>query len=245
MKPLLFAAFDLSSPEAVLNLAQRLPWNDERIGAKFGLETITMGYVSMITPPDEETAIANLRALRKAHQIIGPDRIGIDLKLGDTPRTNIAAIEQVRKLEPAWINFLPTTGPAGLKECAIALKGIPGYLVPVLTTVSNADSIAMYRAGTKTIVPRLAKIGIEAGLNIITSIPDGKRLRQMPDFDDVDILSPGGKLKAESSSRGHQRSATFAEGAQWGINHFVVGREMNEANDPRAIAEKILKAIDY
>lgn len=238
----LHVAFDVKTPQEALALAERLPFDSDMITAKFGFETFYMGYVSMMAPANEDVALANMRAMRKTHEIIGP-RFAADLKLCDIPRTNEAAINQIRLLHPRWINFSPNSGPSGLKAGYAALKGIRGYLVPVLTTVTDADSNEMYHANPWTIVKRLGTIGKNAGLHIITSAPDAKKLRKIPEFDETSIVSPGVTLKEGGATRDHARSMPVRIAARY-VDGVVMGREFTGADNPLVVAEEVIGILE-
>lgn len=119
-------------------------------------------------------------------------------------------------------------------------------VVTVLTSIGQ-ECQDIYGADSSVVVPKLAIVGIKAGMGgIICSGQEAKILRAMPELDRAFILTPGMKIKADESSRDHARAMTIADAVRAGVNGVVVGRDITQPSEgtPAEAVERVLAIIE-
>lgn len=248
LKPLNIA-FDVPTLPKFVDLTHDLSdeFNDRLITAKLGLGTFAMLATAMITPKSDEQAIANLMAIRKTFDIFN-GQIGIDLKMGDIDNTLVNAVGHLNHFTPEWINFHAVAGSKALRAARNAMNSdILALVVTVLTSIKD-ECTRIYGGNAENVVPRLALLGKEAGMNgTICSGLEVAMLTNMSAMAGSQTLVPGGKLKITSSDRDHARSLTYEEIIRGGATGVVAGRDVyndTEGRSPAKMAGIILDIVN-
>jgi orotidine-5'-phosphate decarboxylase len=169
------------------------------------------------------------------------ERVFLDLKFHDIPNTVARAVESAVSLGAALINVHASGGRKMMQAAAEAAGGNAAVIaVTVLTSLRDEDvREAGFALGTEELVPRLARLALEAGLDGVVAAPtDAARLRQELGSDFL-IVTPGVR-PAGSTKDDQARIATPAEAVRHGADYIVVGRPITQAADPVKAAEAIV-----
>jgi orotidine-5'-phosphate decarboxylase len=170
------------------------------------------------------------------------ERVFLDLKFHDIPNTVARAVESAVSLGTSVINVHASGGRKMMQAAAEAAAGGNAAViaVTVLTSLRDEDvREAGFTSGTEELVPRLARLALEAGLDGVVAAPtDAARLRQELGSDFL-IVTPGVR-PAGSTKDDQARIATPAEAVRQGADYIVVGRPITQAADPLKAAEAIV-----
>ena len=152
------------------------------------------------------------------------------------------AFSLVQKLQGrVLINVHASGGRKMMQAAAEATSGHADVIaVTVLTSLRDEDvREAGFALGPDELVPRLARLALEAGLDGVVAAPtDAARLRRELGSDFL-IVTPG--IRPAGSTKDDQaRIATPAEAVRQGADYIVVGRPITQAVDPVKAAEAIV-----
>ncbi|MEK9672192.1 MAG: orotidine-5'-phosphate decarboxylase [Rhodospirillaceae bacterium] len=170
----------------------------------------------------------------------------LDLKFHDIPNTVAGAIRAAGPLSPFMLNIHASGGKAMMQAARAARdeawpQGSRPVLlaVTVLTSLSDGDLIQLgIDADTKAQVARLAKLAQASGMDgVVCSAHEIEIIRSIcgPDFT---LVVPG--IRPEWSVRGDQkRVVTPRDAVSLGADYLVIGRPINQADDPVNAAQRI------
>jgi len=179
-------------------------------------------------------------------------KVFLDLKFHDIPNTVANAASEVAKMGVFMFNVHASGGAkmmqaavdAARKAAAVAAKPKPLVLaVTVLTSMDEPDLRQMgILRNTDEQVMHLAAIAQEAGCDgVICSVEEASNIRKTLGNNFV-IVTPG--IRPSGSDIADQkRIATPHSAIEAGADYIVVGRPIIEAQDPVAVANKILEEM--
>jgi orotidine-5'-phosphate decarboxylase len=223
----LIVALDFSSFEEAFSLVRTL---QGRVGMfKVGKELFTREGPSAV------------------HRIVDlGERVFLDLKFHDIPNTVARAVESAVSLGASLVNVHASGGRKMMQAAAEAAAGGKAAVIAVTVLTSLRDDDvreAGFASGPAEVVPRLARLALEAGLAGVVAAPtDAARLRQELGSDFL-IVTPGVR-PAGSAKDDQARIATPAEAVRQGADYLVVGRPITQSADPVKAAEAIVAEME-
>ena len=170
-------------------------------------------------------------------------KVFLDLKLHDIGNTVGKGVESIVKL---GANFLTVHAyPQTMKAALEARRGsaLKVLAVTILTSYRDADvKDAGYEGSVEEQVKRKAAQARDLGIDgIVCSAEESAMLRPLIGQDRL-LVTPGIR-PAGSASGDQKRIMTPAAAIAAGSDYLVVGRPITEANEPKAMAEAIVKEI--
>ncbi|NVK35410.1 MAG: orotidine-5'-phosphate decarboxylase [Rhodobacteraceae bacterium] len=174
-------------------------------------------------------------------------KIFLDVKLHDIDNTILRAVKNVAKMGMTFMTLhaYPKTMRAavqGLREDGIDDLCLLG--VTVLTSMDEDDlRSAGYGAPLAEVVAARAADARNAGMGgLVCAATEAEAIKPIVQ-DELVIITPG--IRPAGSAAGDQkRVMTPADAIQAGSDYLVVGRPLNQANDPRATAKAIVSEIE-
>ena len=224
----LIVALDAPSATAALELVDRLENRCQWF--KVGLELFSAAGPSIV----EELT-------RRGHSIF------LDLKFHDIPNTAAGAVRSAAGLGARMMTVHALGGPAMLEAARAALDGTGNPPQLLAVTVLTSMDAAQLRAVGLAVEPaqqveRLARMGLEAGIQGFVCSPQEVRALRNLAGPDATLVIPG--IRPAGASVGDQkRIATPAEALRQGASYLVVGRPITQAENPAEAAERILYEI--
>jgi orotidine-5'-phosphate decarboxylase len=234
MRNPIIAALDVSTPEASVELAQKIaPFVG---GFKIGSQLFTCAGPEIVR---------RIRGLGSA--------IFLDLKFHDIPNTVAKAVAAAVKLDVQMLTVHASGGTAMLKSAEKAAQetawqlGHAPPLVLAVTVLTSLDTNALSEIGLDPNVARqvrrLANMANNAGLRGLVCSPlEVAELRQMLP-PSIQLVTPGVRV-GNTPADDQKRTLTPREALEAGANWLVVGRPIYAAPDPRAAAESLLKSLE-
>lgn len=188
----------------------------------------------------------------KVRQIVGDQKLFLDLKFHDIPNTVAGALRSSLGMKPAIVNVHASGGRAMMKAAAQAAQeeadklGVAKPLVigvTVLTSLDDEDLASVSQQGPAAAqVERLAALAQSCGLDgVVCSPHEIAALRRLcgPDFK---LIVPG--IRPTWAPVGDQkRIMTPAEAVAEGADYIVIGRPINAASDPAEAADRIAEEL--
>ena len=224
----LIVALDVPNVIQGLELVEKL--GDSVSFYKIGLGMLTGGGL----------ALAN--ELKQEHG----KSIFLDMKFFDIGATVEAAVRGIAQFD---LDFLTVHGDPHVVRAAkegAAGSNLKILAVTVLTSLDRGDlDASCYKDGdVQDIVVERATRALEAGADgVIASPQEAALIRALPVATDRLIVTPG--VRPTGSALGDQkRVMTPAQAVAAGVDHMVVGRPIHKADDPRAMAESIVREIN-
>ena len=179
-------------------------------------------------------------------------KVFLDLKFHDIPNTVANAAGEVAKMGVFMFNVHASGGAkmmqaavdAARKSAAVAAK--PKPIVLAVTVLTSMDEPELREMGilrsTEEQVIHLASTSSEAGCDgVICSVEEAAPIRKALGSNFV-IVTPGIR-PAGSDITDQKRIATPHHAIESGADYIVVGRPVIEAQDPQAVANKILEEM--
>ena len=168
-------------------------------------------------------------------------KVFLDLKLHDIPDTVARAVESASSLGVQMLT-IHLSGGAEMIQAATARKGKMSILgVTVLT--SATDQTLRETGISDTLdkqVVRLAKLGIENGIDGMVASPHEIKSLRAEFGDKIKIVVPG--IRPSWSEPGDQkRFMTPREAIEAGADYLVIGRPITAHKNPREAVERILR----
>jgi orotidine-5'-phosphate decarboxylase len=171
-------------------------------------------------------------------------KVFLDLKLHDIPNTVARAVESANALGVELLTIHLSGGGEMIRAAAEAKKGQISILgVTVLTSLTEATLREIGISGkTDDQVLRLAKLGVENGIDGIVASPhEIKRLREKLG-DKIKIVVPG--VRPTWAEVGDQkRTMTPREAIKAGADYMVIGRPITRHANPGEAVEEILNEL--
>jgi orotidine-5'-phosphate decarboxylase len=140
---------------------------------------------------------------------------------------------------------LHLSGGSEMIRAAVAARKTKMLLlgVTVLTSSNEATLTETGVSGTTADqVLRLARLGVESGIDGVVASPQEARMLRKEFADKIKIVTPG--IRPAGSDAGDQkRIASPREAVEAGADFLVIGRPITGAADPKAAARKILAEL--
>ncbi len=229
MKAELIIALDVGSADEIPAILDPLP--DEIGWYKVGLELYTASGAN---------ALEELQRRRK--------KIFLDLKLHDIPNTVAGAVRSASQLGVHLLTVHATGGRAMLQAAARAAQEAgdraPKLIaVTTLTSLSNDDlrDIGIQRNISEQALA-LGDLALSCGIDGLVCSPLELELLRERFGPDPILVTPGIRLPDDAVGD-QKRVATPGEAVRHGSSFLVAGRSLLNAPDPRAAAERMLKAM--
>ena len=229
----IIAALDVPTADQALNLARELA---SVVGAfKIGSELFTSAG------PD---IVRKIRATGAA--------VFLDLKFHDIPNTVAKAIASATRLDVQMLTIHTSGGVETMRAAEKSAQetakqsGLQCPLVLGVTVLTSSNDATLAEVGceanTEKQVLRLAQLAVKAGLRGLVCSPlEISALRKiLPP--QIQLVTPGIRTGAEKADD-QKRTLTPKEALQAGANWLVIGRPIYAAENPRAVAEKILATL--
>ncbi len=171
-------------------------------------------------------------------------RVFLDLKLHDIPNTVANAVESAGTVGVQMLT-IHLSGGSQMIRAAIGARRETMSILGV-TVLTSTDGEALREVGIsdeiENYVLRLAKLGVEKGIDgVVTSPREIKALRS--EFgDNIKIVAPG--IRPSWSEAGDQRRVmTPRQALDAGADYLVIGRPIVAHRNPRDAVAKILEEI--
>ena len=169
-------------------------------------------------------------------------KIFLDLKLHDIPNTVARAVESASSLGLQML----TIHLSGGSEMIRAATGVRTNNMSILgvTVLTNANDQTLRETGISDTfdkqVVRLAKLGIENGIDGMVASPHEIKSLRAEFGDKIKIVVPG--IRPSWSEPGDQkRFMTPREAIAAGADYLVIGRPITAHKNPREAVERILR----
>ncbi|WP_028314603.1 orotidine-5'-phosphate decarboxylase [Desulfatibacillum aliphaticivorans] len=167
------------------------------------------------------------------------NRVFLDLKLHDIPKTVERAMSVLAGLGVSLATVHTTGGPDMLKAAVEGAQGKLGVLgVTVLTSEGGNPQTISDR------VLRRAETAKEAGCaGVVCSGLEAAKVRQAVG-EDFFIVTPGIRMADDNSKDDQKRVVTPGLAVRSGASHIVVGRPIRDAADPVQAAKAMALDIE-
>jgi len=224
----IIVALDLPSGSSALGLVDRL---GDAVGFyKIGSSLFTRGGPAIV------------RELRGRGK-----RVFLDLKYHDIPNSVARAVEAAAALEVHLLTVHASGGTAMMKAARDAAGDDGPRLlgVTILTSFSATDVEEVWSKVVLSVrdeVVRLAALAAEAGLHGVVTSPLEAETMKRRHGDEFLVVTPGIRPSG-GGTNDQSRTATPANAVAAGSDYLVVGRPIIEADDPVAVAHRILAEI--
>jgi orotidine-5'-phosphate decarboxylase len=170
-------------------------------------------------------------------------KVFLDLKLHDIPNTVAKAVAAASTLEVQMLT-VHLSGGAEMIRAATARKGKMSILGVTVLTSANEQTLRETGVSDKIDqqVLRLAKLGVENGIDGVVSSPHEIKPLRREFGDKIKIVVPG--IRPSWSEPGDQRrTMTPSEALEAGADYLVIGRPITAHPNPREAADKILEEL--
>ena len=168
-------------------------------------------------------------------------KIFLDLKLHDIPDTVARAVKSASSLGVQMLT-IHLSGGAEMIQAATARKGKMSILG--VTVLTSANDQTLRETGISDTldkqVVRLAKLGIESGIDGIVASPHEIKSLRAEFGDKIKIVVPGIR-PSWSEPDDQKRFMTPREAIEAGADYLVIGRPITAHKNPREAVERILQ----
>jgi orotidine-5'-phosphate decarboxylase len=174
--------------------------------------------------------------------------IFLDLKFHDIPSTVAKAVAAAADLGVWMVNVHASGGSQMMIAANKALEPFAAdkpllIAVTVLTSMSNEDLAAMQLPEARVLVPRLAKMAFEAGLDgVVSSAQEAHMIKEVCSSSFLTV-TPGIRPQGASLDD-QQRVLTPAAAVEQGADYLVVGRPITQNANPLAALQQIKAELD-
>ena len=169
-------------------------------------------------------------------------KVFVDLKLFDVPATVSKAIKRLSK---RGAYFTTIHGNQSMMEAAAAEKGdLKVLAVTALTSLDRGDLDDLgFDCAVEELVISRARRAYESGVDgVVASGLELTRIRKAVE-DKILIVTPGIRPVENRQTDDQKRVVTVEQAFQDGADYIVVGRPIQNANNPREAAEQIQESI--
>ena len=181
-------------------------------------------------------------SLVRAASPFGP--VFLDLKLHDIPNTVARAVESACGLGVRMLT-IHLSGGGEMIRAAVEARKTDMLLLGVTVLTSSNDATLLetgVSATTAEQVVRLARLGVESGIDGLVASPQEARLLRQEFGDQIKIVTPGIR-PAGSAAADQKRIASPREAVDAGADYLVIGRPITAATDPKAAVRAILAEL--
>ena len=167
-------------------------------------------------------------------------KVFVDLKFHDIPATVEKEVTAVVSYGADLITVHASGGSEMLKA-AVQAGREKIAAVTILTSLSQNETMSIYRHSSEEVVREFTKIAHEAGAkNIVCSPHEIQIVKEVAPG--MKIITPG--IRAQEDSRDDQgRTASAKEALAAGASLLVIGRPITKAPDSRVALENILASL--
>jgi orotidine-5'-phosphate decarboxylase len=229
MEDRLIVALDLPSVEAARGIAARLD----------GIVTFYKVGLWLIFAPGFEAFLDEL--LRSGCNVF------LDAKMFDIGETVRRGIERVAE---RGVSFVTVHGDGDIIRAAVEGRGSSSLkllVVPALTSLNERGLRELGHIGTVAdLIAERAKFALDQGVDGVIASPQDNpnAIRRRLDAERLLIVTPGVRL-AGAALDDHKRSGTPAQAIADGADYLVVGRPIVQAEDPAAMAQRIVADMKH
>lgn len=219
----LIVALDVPTDRQALELVDRL--DGSIVFFKVGLELFSSGS-----------------GLRLIDQLINRDfKVFADFKFFDIPNTVQRAVQN---LNGRGISFLTVHAQQQTMKAAVeAAEDISILAVTVLTSIDDKELMATgHKMNAADLVRMRSVHALEAGCAGVVSSPKEANLIRETTSNDFLIVSPGIR-EDNTPTNDQQRTMNISQACKAGVNFFVVGRPICNAENPKDAALKFQSEI--
>ena len=171
-------------------------------------------------------------------------KIWLDLKVHDIPNTVARAVESAGRVGVQMLT-IHLSGGSEMVRAATAAR-VNNMLLLGVTVLTSATEETLREIGIQDKVDdqvlRLAKLGVEAGIDGVVASPHEIKSLRREFGDKIKIVVPG--IRPSWSEAGDQkRTMTPREALEAGADYLVIGRPIIAHPDPNEAAAKILQDL--
>ena len=177
----------------------------------------------------------------------------LDLKFHDIPNTVASAGVEAARLGVNMFNVHALGGGEMMRRTMEAVRetcarqGTTRPTVIAVTVLTSADSATLAEVGIpsspSTIVPRLARLAKQCGLDGVVASPrEVKLVRASVSEADFLIVTPGVRPRGAAADD-QKRIMTPAETVLAGADYLVLGRAILKAEDPQRAALQVVEEM--
>ncbi|HMC24915.1 MAG TPA: orotidine-5'-phosphate decarboxylase, partial [Candidatus Udaeobacter sp.] len=171
-------------------------------------------------------------------------KVWLDLKLHDIPNTVARAVESAGRVGVQMLT-IHLSGGSEMVRAATAAR-VNNMLLLGVTVLTSATEEALREIGIQDKVDdqvsRLAKLGIEAGIDGVVASPHEIKPLRREFGDKIKIVVPG--IRPSWSEPGDQkRTMTPREALKAGADYLVIGRPIIANAQPDEAVAKILQEL--
>src|SRR4051812_36412753 len=181
-------------------------------------------------------------ALVRAGLFLSP--IFLDLKLHDIPNTVGRAVESACSLGVRMLTIHLSGGGEMIRTAVEARK--TDMLLLGVTVLTSSNDATLQETGvsatTAEQVLRLARLGVDNGIDGLVASPQEARLLRDEFGDKIKIVTPGIR-PAGSAAADQKRIASPRDAVEAGADYLVIGRPITGAADPKGAARSILAEL--
>ena len=171
-------------------------------------------------------------------------KVFLDLKLHDIPNTVANAVESAGRLGVQMLSIHLSGGSKMIRAATAARANnilLLGVTVLTSATEETLREIGIQREVNDQVL-RLAKLGIEAGIDGIVASPHEIKTLRREFGDKIKIVVPG--IRPSWSEPGDQRrTMTPREALEAGADYLVIGRPITVHPNPQEAVAKILDEL--
>jgi orotidine-5'-phosphate decarboxylase len=166
----------------------------------------------------------------------------LDAKMFDIGETVRRGIERVAE---RGVSFVTVHGDGDIIRAAVEGRGgskLRLLVVPALTSLNERGLRELGHTGTVAdLIAERAKFALDCGVDGIIASPQDNpnAIRERLKTERLLIVTPGVRL-AGTALDDHKRSGTPAQAIADGADYLVVGRPIVQADDPAAMARRII-----
>jgi len=171
-------------------------------------------------------------------------KVFLDLKLHDIPNTVARAVESAGRLGVRMLT-IHLSGGSEMIRAAISARTNNMWLVGVTVLTSSTEE-TLHEIGIRNKIDdqvlRLAKLGVEAGIEGVVASPHEITTLRREFGDRTRIVVPG--VRPSWSERGDQkRTMTPRQALEAGADYLVIGRPITAHQNPPEAVAKILEEL--
>ena len=166
----------------------------------------------------------------------------LDAKMFDIGETVRRGIERVAE---RGVSFVTVHGDGDIIRAAVEGRGgsdLKLLVVPALTSLNERGLRELGHAGSVAdLIAERARLAFDCGVDGIIASPQDNpnAIRRRLDAERLLVVTPGVRL-AGAALDDHKRSGTPAQAIADGADYLVVGRPIVQADDPAALALRII-----
>jgi orotidine-5'-phosphate decarboxylase len=166
----------------------------------------------------------------------------LDAKMFDIGETVRRGIERVAE---RGVSFVTIHGDGDIIRAAVEGRGaapLKLLVVPALTSLNERGLRELGHSGTVAdLIAERARFAFDCGVDGIIASPQDNpdAIRRRLDAERMLVVTPGVRL-AGAALDDHKRSGTPAQAIADGADYLVVGRPIVQADDPAAMARRII-----